>query len=161
MLCSIYQWLVSAALDGDKPLGRLTKRHVGRCPRCGEFWRASAALDQRLRVDSCAAVPAGRRSPGRVLPLPGLVGRALLAATALAAIILLAVLLSRRGPHKPVSPAPAPGVPTEFVSVRELEDYAAAPARAEMNHLARDTRDAARVLLSYLPTNADQITNPQ
>ena len=156
MWCSIYQWLISTALDGDKPLGRATARHVRHCRRCGEFWQASAAVDRRLRIDSCVAPPASQSIPRRVLPLGHLVGRALLGATALAAIILLAVALSPPGPQPPLPPDPG-----EFVSVQAVQDFATAPASAEMNHLAQDAQDAAKVLLSYLPTNADQITGKQ
>ncbi len=163
MLCSVYQWLISAALDGDKPLGRLTTRHVERCRRCGEFWRASAAVDHRLRVEACAAAPVSQRSARSVLPLPHLVGRALLSGFALAAIILLAVALGPPGP-KPVrvrGPEPPDPVGVVLAPVDEVQHLAAASAQAEMDHLAQDTRDAARMLLSYLPTSADQITNPR
>ena len=156
MWCSIYQWLISTALDGDKPLGRVTTRHVRHCRRCGQFWRASEAVDRRLRIDSCAAPPASQSISRSVLPLPRLVGRALLGASALAAIILLAVAL--RPPD--VDPAPL-GVPTDFVSAQAVQVFVTAPAEAEMNHLAQDAQDAAKVLLSYLPTNADQITGQQ
>lgn len=157
MWCSICQWLISAALDGDKPLGRVTTRHVQRCPRCRQFWQASAAVDLRLRMDTCAAPPARRSSPGRVLPLPGLVGRGLLSAAALAAIILLAIALGPPGtPRRIRRPVPDPG---NYMS--DVEKLATAPAKAEMNHLAQDAQDAAKTLLSYLPTNADQITGKE
>ncbi|MBL7132906.1 MAG: hypothetical protein ISS78_02300 [Phycisphaerae bacterium] len=42
-----------------------------------------------------------------------------------------------------------------------VHDIAVAPASAEMNHLTQDAQDAAKILLSYLPTNADQITGQQ
>lgn len=91
-----------------------------------------------------------------------LVSGTLLSATALAAIILLAVALSPPGP-KPVRirrPQPSPPeVP--FVAGTAVHDIAVAPASAEMNHLTQDAQDAAKILLSYLPTNADQITGQQ
>jgi hypothetical protein len=60
MMCALSRWLVSRAEDTGRKLPRFVERHLGRCPGCGAFVRASRALGPGLRSerpDFLAKVP--------------------------------------------------------------------------------------------------------
>jgi hypothetical protein len=60
MLCALSRWLVSRAEDAGRKLPRVVERHIGRCPVCSAFVRASRALGSGLRserADFLAKVP--------------------------------------------------------------------------------------------------------
>jgi anti-sigma factor RsiW len=48
MLCFLYKWNISRALDTGKPLSRLTKRHLDGCESCREFSRLGREMERRL-----------------------------------------------------------------------------------------------------------------
>ena len=54
MLCALSRWMVSRSEDTGKKLPRMVERHVGRCPACGAFVRASMAVASRLRSERAA-----------------------------------------------------------------------------------------------------------
>ena len=51
MFCRFHKFMISNALDGGKPLGRLTRRHLQRCHACNRFLDLCRTMDQRLRVE--------------------------------------------------------------------------------------------------------------
>lgn len=60
MLCALSRWMISRAEDTGKKLPRLVERHVGRCPACGAFARATMTVAATLRAersDLLAGVP--------------------------------------------------------------------------------------------------------
>jgi hypothetical protein len=113
MLCALSRWLVSRAEDTGRKLPRFVERHVGRCPGCGAFMRASMALGTGLRSerpDFLAKAPefavdleaAARREPLRGVSEAASRGRARLlfglrplpvAAAALLVVVAAAVVL--------------------------------------------------------------------
>jgi hypothetical protein len=75
MLCTLSRLMISRAEDTGKKLPGIVARHVGRCPACGAFARASMALASGLRserVDLLAKVPEFEVDPeaGAALPQP-------------------------------------------------------------------------------------------
>ena len=54
MLCFIYKWNISRALDTGKPLSRLTKRHLAGCESCREFSRLGEEMGRRLTDDAAS-----------------------------------------------------------------------------------------------------------
>ncbi len=51
MLCALSRWMVSRSEDTGKKLPGVVERHIGRCPACGAYVRASMALASRLRSE--------------------------------------------------------------------------------------------------------------
>ncbi len=99
MLCSIYKWEISRAMDSGKPLSGQAKRHLRRCSACREFARLGKDLGRRLTEDAAVLlenhdVSLGEKVlsslDGRVesppLPKRGLLKPVLLAAGLLAAV---------------------------------------------------------------------------
>ena len=54
MLCALSRWMVSRSEDTGKKLPRAIERHIGRCPACGAYVRASMAVAARLRSERAA-----------------------------------------------------------------------------------------------------------
>jgi hypothetical protein len=52
MLCSIYKWEISRAMDSGKPLSGKAKRHLRRCSACRQFARLSKELGRRLTEEA-------------------------------------------------------------------------------------------------------------
>ncbi len=181
MWCSIYQWLVSSAIDSDKRPARLVSRHISRCPDCRRFRQAAVRLDGELRRPAAAPAPAtGRPSAPhgggtlraeapRRLPRPALIaGSVVVLAIAVAVIAFLALHrpgepLRReiaRPPHAseldglvlPISPDAALNE-----SVLAFERLAAASVQAEAGNVAHDAKAVAGVLLTYLPVDVDRL----
>jgi hypothetical protein len=51
MFCSLYKWHISQALDSEKPIAGLVKRHIRRCASCREFARFCKSLREKLDQD--------------------------------------------------------------------------------------------------------------
>ena len=177
MWCSVYQWMISSALDSEKRLGRWTSRHIARCDDCRRFWEASARLEERLRTDAPQAAPAlaplrvgsalagARRSGLRKRPL--ILRPAFLIPTAAVAILVVAffMLSGDRKPMMPKDDIVKEPRPVELPEVAALVDQSLTAERLvislneagcavfveEMENLVRDARAGAGVLLAYLP----------
>jgi hypothetical protein len=54
MLCFLYKWNISRALDTGKPLSRLTKRHLDGCESCRGFSRLSREMERRLTEEAAS-----------------------------------------------------------------------------------------------------------
>ncbi len=176
MLCSIYQWLISSALDGDKPLGRLTRRHIARCHGCRAFWEGGIRLEDRLRADAPlagASLLAAGHAPGR---RPLLLRPAFWVplAAAAAVIIGVAVFIATRAqeaappvPRRPIARRPRPAPPAVPAALRadrlvvSLHGAGTAMMEAEIDHLADDARAAAGTLAAYLSVDPASRTRPQ
>jgi hypothetical protein len=52
MLCFIFKWKISRALDAGKALSRLTKRHLAGCEACREFTGCGKEIERRLSHDA-------------------------------------------------------------------------------------------------------------
>lgn len=52
MLCKIYRWKVSGAIDSGKPMPDAVKRHLLRCDSCREFAAAAEDVGRRLSRDA-------------------------------------------------------------------------------------------------------------
>lgn len=61
MLCRIYRWKVSGAIDSGKPMSDAVKRHLLRCASCREF--AGFAEDTGRRLTRDAGVLLGSVDP--------------------------------------------------------------------------------------------------
>jgi len=48
MLCFLYKWNISRALDTGKPLSRLTERHLAGCESCRGFLVIGREMERRL-----------------------------------------------------------------------------------------------------------------
>ncbi len=59
MLCKIYRWKVSGAIDSGKPVPDAVKRHLLRCVSCREFAAAAEEMGQRLSRDAGVLTAAG------------------------------------------------------------------------------------------------------
>jgi hypothetical protein len=76
MLCSIYKWQISRALDSGKPLTALVRRHLRRCASCREFYGVGEEMGVRMRQDAAALL--GSADPSlteKVLSSLGVDGR--------------------------------------------------------------------------------------
>lgn len=166
MRCQLAQWMISSAIDGDKPLSGWAARHAATCGECGAFERGARRMDERMRLLAGASTrerasqvtvaPRARRWRPAVWVGAG----ALVAAAGVVAI----VMLSRMGqPAGPVNPSPAPvvaGAPRAFVpdaqaavgrSAEYLQELASASARRELSNLSSDVRAVARNWAACLP----------
>ncbi len=56
MMCFIYRWLISSALD-ERDDSRLPRRHMARCAACREFHRQSLNLGRKLLARATAYSP--------------------------------------------------------------------------------------------------------
>jgi hypothetical protein len=52
VLCRIYRWKLSGAIDSGKPLSGSVKRHLLRCSSCREFSRLAEDTGRRLTRDA-------------------------------------------------------------------------------------------------------------
>jgi hypothetical protein len=52
VLCKIYRWKVSGAIDSGKPMSDAVKRHLLRCASCREFAAAAEDVGRRLSRDA-------------------------------------------------------------------------------------------------------------
>lgn len=155
MRCTIYQWRISGAMDGGKPLGRLTRNHMETCECCRRFWRGAMELEAGLLEQSARAdAPQVYRPPLRIGPV-----LAATAGLAAAAVLLVAFLLppgAKTGPGKPAASEPFPlGRVVQMLqpaeSLRAFDELASANLRGEMNRLRADVQAATGAMLSYLP----------
>jgi hypothetical protein len=48
MVCFIYRWMISQALDSGKGLTGMVTRHIHHCKACGDFYRLSQSLNHIL-----------------------------------------------------------------------------------------------------------------
>jgi len=64
MLCFFHKWNISRALDTEKPLSRLTKRHLAGCETCREFLRTGDRLAHRLTEDAASLLREARPGLG-------------------------------------------------------------------------------------------------
>lgn len=54
MLCFLYKWNISRALDTGKPLSGLTKRHLDGCASCREFSLLGREMERRLTGEAAS-----------------------------------------------------------------------------------------------------------
>jgi len=52
VLCKIYRWKLSGAIDSGKPISGTVKRHLLRCASCREFARLAEDTGRRLSRDA-------------------------------------------------------------------------------------------------------------
>src|SRR5690554_5045764 len=64
MLCRLRQFKISSAIDDGRDLPSHIRKHIDRCPRCGEFWRNTLLLKECLHDESAnaPAPPSSRRA---------------------------------------------------------------------------------------------------
>ena len=168
MICAIYKWLISEALNAGHAPSGVVQRHIGRCRHCREFYAISAEVGARLRTDAAEAgrilAPGARPvRPPAWLPRPGLAFAA--AACLVIGVAAFLVLCSSNesptaGPGSasaPRRPEPVAGMAFATpMSFNELADYAwraidGARVDAEIENLAGDATAALRGLASNLP----------
>lgn len=157
MRCTIYQWLISGALDGGKPLGRSTRRHLERCERCRRFWQQSMELEAGLLEQVPQATPPQVYRPGlRIGPV-----LAATAGLAAAAVLVVAILLPHDGKTNPAKANSSSSLHMDVVakalapadSLAAVGELASAGMQAEMARLAEDFKAATGAMLTYLPIN--------
>jgi hypothetical protein len=169
MLCSLFQFTISAATDSDRPLGRLTHWHVRRCDDCRRFHRSCRTLDTGLRSEAVAWSSTARHITDRILPTPPHVERLpptrfVQLAMAVAACIIMAVAISwmnwREQPASPASSLYALATPQiELASVwtRVFE----APLTTEAQNLSNDAQSSIRFLVACLAVRPSESAAPQ
>jgi hypothetical protein len=54
MLCSIYKWKISKAMDSGKPTSGKVQKHMSKCPSCREYAELCTALKPRFTQDKQA-----------------------------------------------------------------------------------------------------------
>jgi hypothetical protein len=64
MLCPIYKWMISRAMDSGKPISGMVARHVRGCSSCREFARLSEELERRLTKDAAVLLESADIAPG-------------------------------------------------------------------------------------------------
>lgn len=52
MFCPFHKFMISNALDADRPLWSVTQRHVDQCPQCSRFHALCRSMGRRLKADS-------------------------------------------------------------------------------------------------------------
>ncbi|OPZ31504.1 MAG: hypothetical protein BWZ02_00172 [Lentisphaerae bacterium ADurb.BinA184] len=171
MTCFIHRWHITACLDTNRPLGLRTRRHLEKCPPCGEFLAAQQALDRQwptrseaepvpalspaLRARILADVQAAGHAPSSLRrPLPGLAWAATAVVVAGLGTLLLLVLPDDR-PRDPTSgggplPAPAQAWPSPLAALTAPADCAgqvvSTPYDEEWQAIAADARRAVAFL---------------
>jgi hypothetical protein len=175
MLCSIYKWQISRALDSGKPPSGLVKRHLRRCPSCSEFFRLGEEMGNRLAQDAAALLRGADASLGKKvfslldvdervhLPAPaprkswGL--RPVLAAAAsltLVSISLVWVLTSRHAKMPALDPAF--GLEPPGVYLEKALEKAGSPYAAEIQVLKQALKSKGDAIQSCLDLNLGEKT---
>jgi len=178
MFCFVCKWLISNAMDADRPMSRFVNGHISRCSSCREFYEACLTIDQRLsderpaqRVgvsadleDRIYAALARKQRPIRIFPRRTV--------AAIAACLAIAAAVSVFNFLKPVQTEPTATARIESLAVSRFlspqewavpdaqndglsgdwQELIEAPLSREISNLADDTRSAAGFLLASLPT---------
>lgn len=181
MLCTLYQWQISSALDDGRPLSPRVSRHVAACPQCRRFHeRCLGIADGLVREapDALSPVPPGlkngilgaldRRRPPMALPSVNVARNLWLRpamAAGLAAVVIAGFLVFRtpapaaREMDNPMdmianlTPLPSTlGLPVAAKNpIVPLHGLLDNPLAAEWTRLADDTRAAAKFVTDCLP----------
>ena len=177
MLCFIYQWIISWALDSGKELPGAANRHIDRCSKCREFARLTGFLAARLTqdapgflqknhetaewlnikistaLDTKTPAQSIRRQHFHFMPKPALVAALVLVAVVITAIFLVAPFT-----------APAPGrlsiddlpKPITVKNPLQIIEKVESPMEAEMRSLGKSIDSAAKFLVSCLDVKIGQ-----
>ncbi len=175
MLCFVYKWLISRALDSGKKLPNLAARHLNRCQECRHFARLSESLASKLTlagavfrqgnhhvlnekiISALVTQPIPRSTPkGRFLPIPAFAA-ALVTLAAVVGIILLQVIpLPAPGPDKSLL-NDLPRIAATKPPLQEIVGLIESPMETEMLGLEKSMKSALEHLLSCLnPTIGTQ-----
>ena len=154
MLCFLYKWNISRALDTEKPLSRLTERHLAGCESCREFSRLGREMEGRLTGEAASLLseakaeirekvrqsmaglgpsPTGRTARPRFLSLKP----ALVAALLLAVVGISFIWLARSRAAGMPSIAPLLNVETRRSEVISTLEKAESPYDKEIQGLKR------------------------
>ena len=167
MWCRMHRRRISAAFDGGGEPGPATRRHLRRCAACADFEEHCRELEERLTLSAdlapaprahagTRAAAAAPRRPFRVV-FPARL--ALGAAAVAAAVVLTFMLRDLLAPPQPTptntsglaamdrmaSPAAA------GTAIGSLADAQMGIVQGELDNIASDAADAARMVLAYLP----------
>ncbi len=172
MLCWFYRWKISDTFDGDGSLPDRCRRHLLQCERCGEFFKTSIALGERLSLEAaltCPDVPAQLRqrialtvsSSNRKTPKPPFGVRRSVAAACVAAAVLITALFAvtahRRGgdPHVEVAPVSATLQSIFYTNEMTIDNlpesvggFVERPLTGQLETIAKQTESAVKFLIA-------------
>ena len=173
MLCRIYQWRISSAIDDGLELGPATARHAAECPRCHQFLQSARSLETAFRKQAFAAAapepPATNRLPTyarRLVLIPGLA-----AAAAFILVLVLGDFTDSRAPvpQPPTVVSASPpgladlagtfGLDLHSQTYDSLLADASNPMRRELDNLADDAHRTTAALLTYLPLDPGSVVS--
>jgi hypothetical protein len=175
MLCSIYKWQISRALDSRKPPSGLVKRHLRRCASCSEFFRLGEETGGRLAEDAAALLRAADPSLGkRVLssldvgervkspapsPPKSWGWRPVIAAAASLTLVSISLVLVLTSHHAKM-PAldPAFGIEAPGVYLEKAIEKAGSPYAAEIQGLKQTLKSKADAIQACLDVNLGEKT---
>lgn len=159
MLCSIYKWEISRALDSGKPLSGRAKRHLCRCAACREFTRLGRELERRLTEDAATLLEdhgislgekvlssIGRRVESPSFPKRGLSKPVLVAAALLAVISASLIWLVRPRSEKMPSLELLLKYDPPGVYLEKAVQKAESPYETEIQELKKALESSAEVL---------------
>jgi hypothetical protein len=163
MLCFIFKWKISRALETGKPLSGRTRRHLAGCAACREFYRLGEEMEHRLTDDAASLLSnprpqlaervrraIGESGTTSVHTPPRLASRALkpaFAATVVLAVIgasLFWLVRSRPSGMPPLNPLlKIEGRRADFVSAMERAE---SPYHQEIQELKKTFQSTADYL---------------
>ena len=157
MFCWFFRLVISDAADRGRDLGRIARRHLGRCATCCRFQEDCRWIEAGLRTQATRV--AGR--PGPTSPqapavdavagpqcrcaTPARIGLSIAASVAVTA----ATVLVLRG-RTEETPQPAARQETKLVPTGVLAELLERPLTTEVQNLASDTESGVRFLVACL-----------
>lgn len=172
MFCWSYRWKISGTLDDGGSLSDRCRRHLLQCQRCGEFFKSSIAIGERLSLEAAMTspdIPPQLRqritltisNSNRKTSKPSFgIRRSVVAACVMAAVLmtaLFAVTAHRRGGDSDVEVAPASATLQSIFYTNEmtvdnlpesLGGFVERPLAGQLETIARQTESAVKFLIA-------------
>jgi len=154
ILCPIFQFMISTAIDSRKPLGVWTRRHLGRCNACSQFQETCLTLGEALRSETSALPPADRRVSAQILagPLPLRRHPSMrFVQLAAACVAVVASVFWQSGRMQPRSEATRYVFATPDIAMAQAwTQMVAAPLANEAHNLSNDAQSGLRFLITCM-----------
>ncbi len=172
MFCWSYRWKISGTLDDGGSLSDRCRRHLLQCQRCGEFFKSSIAIGERLSLEAAMTspdIPAQLRqrialtisnSNRKTSKPPVNIPRSVVAACVMAAVLmtaLFAVTARRRSPDPDIGIAQASATLQSIFHAEELTvenlpespgGFVERPLTGQLEAIARQTESAVKFLIA-------------
>ncbi len=172
MFCWSYRWKISGTLDDGGSLSDRCRRHLLQCERCGEFFKSSIAIGERLSLEAAMTspdIPAQLRqritltisnSNRKTSKPPFNIPRSVAAACVMAAVLmtaLFAVTARRRSSDPDIAIAQASATLQSIFGAEELTvenlpeslgGFVERPLTGQLEAIARQTESAVKFLIA-------------